>query len=148
MTRKPAGRVQDVMTEQVYKVSPDTTADIAWNIMRMRRIHHLVVTEDGRIVGLLSARDFDGIKGHHARERYSVADLMTTQVVTASAATPIRRAAHLMRGHAVSSLVVVDGGRIVGIVTAADLLDLIGGGLDQRALREPQGASTHLHAGK
>ena len=36
-------RVQDVMTDEVYKVSPDTTAEDAWNLMRMRRIHHLVV---------------------------------------------------------------------------------------------------------
>ena len=141
-------RVQDVMTEQVYKVSPDTTADIAWNIMRMRRIHHLVVTQDGRIVGLLSAHDFDGIRGHRARDRHSVSDLMTRQVVTASAATPVRRAAHVMRGRAISSLVVVDGKRIVGIVTAADLLDLIGRGLDLRASSEPQDASTRTRTGK
>ena len=56
-------RVQDVMTDQVYKVSPDTTAEDAWNLMGMRRIHHLVVTQAGRIVGLLSARDFAGVKG-------------------------------------------------------------------------------------
>jgi CBS domain-containing protein len=141
-------RLQDVMTEEVYKVSPDTTADIALDIMRMRRVHHLVVTQDGRIVGLLSARDFDGIKGRRARERRSVADLMTRQVVTASAATSIQRAANVMRGHAIGSLVVVDGERIVGIVTAADLLDLIGGARDLRASPEPQDASTHTHAGK
>ena len=51
-------RVQDVMTDQVYRVTPDTTAEDAWNLMRIRRIHHLVVTQAGRIVGLLSARDF------------------------------------------------------------------------------------------
>ena len=141
-------RVQDVMTEQVYKVSRDTTADIAWSIMRMRRIHHLVVTQDGRIVGLLSAHDFDGIRGRRARERYSVADLMTRQVVTASAATPVRKAAHVMRGRAISSLVVVDGKRIVGIVTAADLLDLIGRGLDLRTSSEAQDASTRSRTGQ
>ena len=48
-------RVQDVMTDQVYKVSPDATAEDAWNVMRLRRIHHLVVTHAGRIVGLLSS---------------------------------------------------------------------------------------------
>jgi acetoin utilization protein AcuB len=118
-------RLQDVMTDQVYKVSPDTTAEIAWSLMRMRRIHHLVVTQDGRIVGLLSARDFGAIKGARARERYTVADLMNRQVVTASPATPVRRAANVMRGHAIGCLVVVERGRIVGIVTAADLLDLL-----------------------
>jgi CBS domain-containing protein len=124
-------RVQDVMTEQVYKVSPETTAEAAWNIMSMRRIHHLVVTQDGHVVGLLSARDFDHVKTRSARERTTVADLMTPKVVTASPATSIRRAANMLRGRATDCLVVNEGGRIVGIVTAADLLDLIDRGLER-----------------
>jgi acetoin utilization protein AcuB len=122
--------VQDVMTDEVYTVSPDTTADIAWNLMRMRRIHHLVVIQAGRIVGLLSARDFGGIRGGRARRLHIVADLMTRYVVTVSPTTPIRRAANVMQGHSIGCLVVVSGRRIVGIVTVADLLDLMGGGLD------------------
>lgn len=118
-------RVRDVMTDQVYKVSPDTTAEIAWNIMKMRRIHHLVVTENARIIGILSARDFGGIKGARARKLHTVGDLMTRPVVTASPATPIRMAANSMRGRAIGCLVVVQAGRVVGIVTAADLLDLM-----------------------
>jgi CBS domain-containing protein len=113
------------MTDQVYQVSPDTSAEIAWNIMSMHRIHHLVVTQDGRIVGLLSARDFGRIKGRRARERHSVSDLMTLNVTTASPTTTVRRAANMMHGSAIGCLVIVDRGRIVGIVTAADLLALI-----------------------
>jgi acetoin utilization protein AcuB len=117
-------RVQDVMTDQVYKVSPETTAEDAWNVMRMRRIHHLVVAQGGRIVGLVSARDFGGIKGDHARELYKVADLMTRRVVTVSPKTPTRRAANVMRDHSTGCLAVVKEGRLVGIVTDADLLEL------------------------
>jgi len=117
-------RLQDLMTDQVYKVSPDTTAEVAWSIMRMRRIHHLVVTDSGRIVGILSARDFGGIKGARARELHTVADLMTREVVIASPATSIRKAASIMRGRAIGCLVVAHAGRVVGIVTAADLLEL------------------------
>lgn len=124
-------RVQDVMTDQVYKVSPDTTAEDAWNLMRMHRIHHLVVTQAGRIVGLLSARDVGGIKGARARGRHRVADLMTQRVVIISPTTPIRKAATVMRDHAIGCLVVVNGGRIVGIVTVADLRELMGRGLDR-----------------
>jgi acetoin utilization protein AcuB len=123
--RRPIMRLQEVMTDQVYQVSPDTSAEIAWNIMSMRRIHHLVVTQDGRIVGLLSARDFGRIKGRRARERHSVSDLMTLNVTTASPTTTVRRAANMMHGSAIGCLVIVDRGRIVGIVTAADLLALI-----------------------
>ena len=125
-------RLQDVMTDRVYKVSPETNAEIAWNIMSMRRIHHLVVTRAGRIVGLLSDRDFGRIKTRRARELYRVADLMTLKVVTASPATPIRRAADIMRRRAIGCLVVVnEGGHIVGIVTAADLLNLLDRGLNR-----------------
>jgi CBS domain-containing protein len=123
-------RVQDVMTDQVYKVAPDTTAEDAWSIMRMRRIHHLVVTQADRIVGLLSARDFAGVKGARARELHTVADLMSPNVVTIPPTTPVRKAANLMQGHSIGCLVVVSGGRIVGIVSAADLLELMGPGLD------------------
>ncbi len=132
-------RVQDVMTDQVYKVSPDTTAEDAWNLMRMHRIHHLVVTQAGRIVGLLSARDVGGIKRARARGLHRVADLMTQRVVTISPTTPIRRAANVMRGHAIGCLVVVSGGRVVGIVTVADLLELMGRGLDRPVPAEAAG---------
>ena len=124
-------RVQDVMTEQVYRVSPDTTAEDAWNLMRMRRIHHLVVTEAGRIVGLLSAGDFSGVKNARARETHTVADLMTPDIPTVTPTTPLRAAANVLRGHPVGCLVVVSSGRIVGIVTVADLLEQMAGNRDR-----------------
>jgi CBS domain-containing protein len=54
-----------------------------------------------------------------------VADLMRPDVVKASPATDVRRAAGLMRRHGVGCLPVVDRGRLVGIVTVSDLLALL-----------------------
>ncbi len=135
-------RVQDVMTDQVYQVTPDTTAEDAWNLMRVRRIHHLVVTQAGRIVGLLSARDFGDIKGARERELHTVADLMTPHVVTITPKTPIRTAANVLRDHAIGCLVVVTGGRIVGIVTAADVLEQMGHNVE-RAFSTPHRRTIH-----
>ena len=123
-------RVQDVMTNRVHTVSPGITAEDAWNMMRLRRIHHLVVTQANAIVGLLSERDLGGAKGTRTRENQTVADLMTAKVLTVLPTTPVRKAANMMRGQSVGCLVVVDGARIVGIVTVADLLELIGRGID------------------
>jgi len=123
-------RVQDVMTDQVYKVSPDATAEDAWNVMRLRRIHHLVVTHAGRIVGLLSSHDVGELGGRRKRERHTVADVMTAGVVTVPLTTPVRKATEVMQARSVDCLVVVSRHHIVGIVTAADLLDLLGRGLE------------------
>jgi acetoin utilization protein AcuB len=130
-TQEADMRVQDVMTTRVHTVSPDVTADDAWRMMRTHRIHHLVVTQTGRIVGILSGEDVGGAHGAPARRNLTVGDLMTRAVVTVSAETTVRKAANLMRGRLIGCLVVVGKGQVVGIITAADLLELIGRGVDR-----------------
>jgi acetoin utilization protein AcuB len=56
---------------------------------------------------------------------------MTKKVVVAAPQTSVREAANLMRGRRVNCLPVVDGRKLQGIVTAIDLLDLIGRGADR-----------------
>jgi CBS domain-containing protein len=124
-------RVQDVMTEGVQTVSPGTAADDAWDLMRQKRIHHLVATRGARPVGVLSARDTGGYRGRSLRAGRTVGELMTEPVITVPRTTPLRRAANLMRGHSIGCLVVTDAGRIVGIITVADLLELLGRGADR-----------------
>ena len=126
-------RVQDVMTEGVKTISPTTVAEDAWNIMRLNRIHHLVVTNGKQVVGVLSDRDAGGRRGASIRTNHAVADLMTAPAVTVEPTLTIRRAANLMRGRSIGCLVVVESARVIGIVTVADLLELVGRGLDRGA---------------
>jgi CBS domain-containing protein len=125
-------RVQDVMTEEVQTVPPETAAGEAWNVMKARRIHHLVVTRGRRIVGILSDRDAGGRQGSAVRQSSTVADLMTQPVLTVPPETTVRKAANLMRGRSIGCLVVGDAGRVRGIVTVSDLLELVGRGLDRK----------------
>ena len=124
-------RVQDVMTERVMTVSAATTADEAWALMRTNRIHHLVVTEGHNFVGIISERDLGGRQGVAARKGRLVSELMTERVVTAEPDLTIRKAANLMRGKSIGCLVVTTGGKVTGIVTTADLLELIGRGAER-----------------
>jgi CBS domain-containing protein len=124
-------RVQDVMTEDVQTVSPGTPANDAWNLMRAKRIHHLVVTEGHRVVGVLSDRDAGGLRGLSVRRNHTVGELMTGHVVTVPPTTPVRKVANLMRGRSIGCLVVTAGTRIVGIVTVSNLLGLLGQGADR-----------------
>ena len=82
-------RVQDVMTERVRTIGPSATAVDAWNLMRLHGIHHLIVTEANRVVGVLSDRDAGSQRGGALRMNRSVADLMSAPVVTVQRTTTI-----------------------------------------------------------
>jgi acetoin utilization protein AcuB len=126
-------RVQEVMTEGVKTIPRTSAAEDAWNLMRLNGIHHLVVTDGGQVLGVLSERDAGGRRGAALRAKSGVADLMTSPVVTVEPTTTVRRAANLMRGRSIGCLVVVKSSRIVGIVTVSDLLELVGRGVDRGA---------------
>ena len=126
-------RVQNVMTEGVKTIAPTATADDAWSLMRLHGIHHLVVTKANRVVGVISDRDAGGRRGASIRTNNAVADLMTAPAVTVEPTVTVRQAANRMRGRSIGCLVVVESGRVSGIVTVSDLLELVGRGLDRGA---------------
>ena len=128
-----AMRVQDVMTEHVQTISPSNAAEDAWELMRKHDFHHVVVTRGSRVVGVLSHRDAGGRQGTSVRRGRTVEELMTKTVVTVEPTDTVRKAANLMRGRSIGCVVVTDQGRVVGIVTVADLLDLLGRGVDRPA---------------
>ena len=135
-------RVFEVMTEAVQTVPPAMTASDAWELMRRNRIHHLVVTSGNRMVGVLSERDTGSRIGARARIGHTVADFMTSPVVTAGRTDTIRVVANLMRGRTIGCLPVVDGERLIGIVTVSDLLEALGRGID-RPVKEIRRMATH-----
>ena len=128
-------RLFEVMTESVQTVPPTMPASDAWQLMRRQRIHHLVVTKGTEIVGILSERDTGSRLGAKARLGHPVADFMTSPVVTVGKTDTIRAVANLMRGRTIGCVPVVDGRRLVGIVTVSDLLEALGRGID----RPPKG---------
>jgi CBS domain-containing protein len=124
-------RVQDVMTAGVITIAPTLPAEDGYNLMRTRGVHHLVVADEGGVAGVLSDRDTGGRQGSSVRRNRTVAELMTPRVVTVSPTTTVRKAANLMRGRSIGCLVVTKRDRIIGIVTVADLLELVGRGVER-----------------
>ena len=119
-------RVYEVMSKDVETVKPAVHASEAKTRMRQRKIHHLVVTQGAQLQGIVSDRDLGGPKLPKGLGDRTVGDLMTSPVVTVTTRTPIRRAAALMKGRSIGSLVVTSpNGKVAGIVTVADLLDWI-----------------------
>lgn len=129
-------RVQDVMSTPVSTVDPGTTAEEAWQQMTAKGVHHLVVTDGPEVVGLLSARDLGGPRGAAVRRGHTVAELMSHKPVTVRLDTPVRRAANLMRGRSIGTVVATDAaGRLRGIVSTSDLLELLGRGVERPVMR-------------
>lgn len=136
-------RIQDVMTRNVTTVSAAATADEAWTLMRMKRIHHLVVLEGADVVGLISERDLGGRHGATVRDARLVSELMTANVITIEPETTVRKAANLLCGRSIGSLVVVRDRRVVGIITTADLLELVGRGTERPVVESRRPILSH-----
>jgi len=118
-------KVSEIMRAGVQHVRPGTPLATARDRMRARKIHHLLVLEDGEVRGVLSLRDLT-TRGRVGRApSLVVGDVMTPRVVTVAPETSVRRAANMMRGHAIGCVIVVEDGTPVGIVTLADLLDRV-----------------------
>jgi acetoin utilization protein AcuB len=122
-------RVGDVMTRSVETVPVEESAEAALTRMRFRKIRHLVVTRTGQMAGVVSSRDLEGLGS--LRTVQTVEEAMTSPAITASPETTLRQAANLFRGRSIGCLPVVDGGRLVGILTTTDLLELIGRGAER-----------------
>jgi acetoin utilization protein AcuB len=137
-------RLRDVMTERVKTVPAAATANDAWALMRTHRIHHLVVMEGRDIAGVVSDRDLGGRQGATVRSHRMVSELMTERVVTADPDLTVRKAANLMRGRSIGCLIVTGpAGNILGVVTTADLLDLIGKGAERPIATNTRWALRH-----
>ena len=123
-------RVQDIMTTSVRSIPPNLGTAAARHTMRSARVRHLVVVDDGRVIGILSQRDLGGTRDE-SLPAGTVQDVMRPHVIVTAPETSVRSAANLLRGHDIGCLPVLEGKKLVGIVTTSDLLRLIGQGVEK-----------------
>ncbi len=122
-------RVRDVMTEDVETIPAGESAENALRRMRGRRIRHLIVTLGTETVGVISEGDLDALGT--SRRFQMVGDVMSSPAITVEPEMTIRQAANLLRGRTIGCLPVMEHGRLVGILTTTDLLELIGRGAER-----------------
>jgi acetoin utilization protein AcuB len=130
-------RLQDIMSTEIKTIGASASVGEARSFMRAQGIHHLLVCDERRVVGVVSDRDLGGRVG--ARDgsggARSVGEVMTSNLATATPSMTVRQAANLLRGRTIGCLPVLEGGKPVGIVTTTDLLDLIGRGAERPIAR-------------
>ena len=112
--------VKDLMTPRVVAVRPSDSLGVAREQLRANRIHHLIVMENDRVVGLLSYRELIG-----KDDLGTVADVMSRDVVSVPSWETVRNAAAKMIGRKHGCLPVIDGDTVAGIITSTDLLHAV-----------------------
>lgn len=130
-------QVRDLMQRSVFTVEPDDPVDRVFFLLHYEKIRHLPVVEDERVVGIVSDRDLYKALGPKSRSTSvtrsknetllhviprKVRHIMRRGVITITAGASVADAAGLMAARKIGALPVVEGTKLVGIVTSTDLL--------------------------
>lgn len=126
-------KVRELMTGAPITVSPDTPVFDARQTMMKERIRHLLVSENRRLVGIVTDRDIrlnlpsqatslSVWEMNYLLAQLTVDKIMTTSVIIVGPDLEARDAARLMLEHKIGALPVLDGEHLIGIITETDVL--------------------------
>jgi len=126
-------RVRDLMTGEPITVNPEMPMLQARERMQQARIRHLVVVENGRVVGIVTDRDIrlnlpspatslSVWEINHLLARLTVREIMSSSVIVVDPDRAAAEAARIMTDHKIGALPVVEGARLVGIITESDFV--------------------------
>jgi len=134
-------RLKDIMSATVTVVPAKETLEKARTLLRLHRIHHLVVVDGITVVGVVTD---ELLQWGSAEGIARVEDVMVRHVATGAPEMTVRQTANLMRRSAVGALPVVDKDHhLAGIVTVSDLLDLLGRGRERPVQRSKRWTLRH-----
>lgn len=117
--------VRDIMVTDLVTVDPEESSRKAYQLMRDRRFRHLPVVARGQLVGVLSERDLRPVLLSPGLAEATVGELMSENLVTIAPDASVEDAASLLVVKKIGCLPVIDGDRLVGIVTETDLLAVL-----------------------
>jgi len=129
-------RVEDVMTREVVSLGPGDTLRAAVNAVQRNRIRHIPIVEVERLVGIVTDRDIKratpSVHGGASQEDFNraldeltLAHVMTRDPLVVHPSTSVKDAVALLIDRKYGALPVVDGERLVGIVSDIDLLRVL-----------------------
>ncbi len=128
--------IRDWMTPSPITISPNTTLPEAARLMKECNIHRLPVVDEGRLVGIVTLGDIREASPSDAHSltiyelnyliaRLTVGEIMTRDPITVTPEMSIEAAARLMLEHKIGGLPVMEGDRLVGIITETDIFRLL-----------------------
>jgi CBS domain-containing protein len=111
----------------VWSVTPESTVLEAIQMMADKNVGALLVAKEGRLLGVLSERDYTRkivLKGRSSRDT-PVRDILSGHVVSVSPEHTVDECLRLMTEHRVRHLPVMDGTKILGVISIGDLVNSI-----------------------
>ena len=116
-------KIEEVMTKNVVALNEDVTAYDAVKLMNENKIGCLVVLQYGQVVGIVTERDMLERVLEKCRnpKETKVTEIMTKRVIVGKLGIRLDEAAKLMFEKKVKKLPIVEGNRLVGLVTLTDL---------------------------
>lgn len=111
----------------VWSITPETTVLDAIKMMAEKNVGALLVTKENRLVGVLSERDYTRnvvLKGRTSKDT-PVREIISGRVVSVSADHTVEECMRLMTEHRIRHLPVVEGSRILGVISIGDLVNSI-----------------------
>jgi len=125
--KEPPSIVKNVMAKPVITINKNGSAYEAAKTMSEKDIGCIVVTENGKPVGIATERDI--LQRVVAKDldasKVVMKDIMTKPLITINGNMPIINAIRVMEKNNVRRLLIVEKGRVVGIVTQRDLLRVL-----------------------
>ena len=117
-------KVRNIMSEQVIKIHPEESVQVAARTLKQHNIGFLPVCgNDGKLCGLVTDRDLITrcVAANLPPEKTAVRQVMTGQVLAVDPEMEVSVAAHLMGRQQVRRLPVVEEGKLCGILSLGDL---------------------------
>lgn len=117
--------VLDRKGHHVWFIQPDATVFDAIRWMAVKDVGALAVMENGELVGMVSEREYtrDVILKDRSSKLTKVRDIMTRNPMVVRPETTVADAMRIMTSNRVRHLPVVEGGRVLGLVSIGDLVE-------------------------
>ena len=124
-------KISDFMTEAALTDRSDDSLASAARKMREQQTGSLLVTEGGQLLGIVTERDILRAVAEDIPLDTPISEVMSKDLVTAEPSTSLRDAARIMTEKWIRHLPVLEGGRLVGIVSQRDLAGVLAGALNE-----------------
>lgn len=123
---KPVGELLKKRTENtLWHVRPEDSVYDALRLLAEYEVGALMVMDHGRLVGVLSERDYTrkvALQGRNSKET-TVAEIMTRNVVVVNAKVGTKDAMAIMSQKKIRHLPILDGERVLGMISIRDIMD-------------------------